>query len=214
MRYPPKLGNDRTSRRWLTRPELVMCYASTAIDPAGASATRFKGATATVAAAVELLAANLSNQADLAVCPRQVRFTVAGGTPSDAPATATIYGQTAARGPTDEEVVETVALPQTATTVDTANFWTSIRKITYPPADGTGATVAIGITGALGLKAKFKQIAGQSVLIKELVDLAAPTAGTITLPATHKPFGSYTPDAGSAANGSKDFILIHPAEID
>ncbi len=181
------------------------------VDAAAASATALHAATASVTTATTLLEADLvgAGVTALAACPRQLLFTVAGTTPADAPATATVTGWT--KG-SSSKITETVTLPQTATTVSTSNFFTKIESITQPAGDGTGATVAIGTTAALGLpaKAKGRGAAGAVFrIIAEHVDGAVPTAGSITSPATHKPFGSYTPN--SVPNGARDYLLTYEA---
>ena len=102
-------------------------------------------ATATVAAPVTVLAAGLisGGLTQLANYPSQITFTTAGGTPADAPATVDIVG-------TDEtgaaQTETGLVLAQTASTVTSANSWRTITSIAYAAADGTGATVSIGIS--------------------------------------------------------------------
>jgi hypothetical protein len=114
----------------------------------GALATNsLHAATATVASPTTILAAALvaAGLAHLAAWPRQVTFTTAGGTAADAPATATITG-------TDQNgaaQTETVTLAQTAATASGVKFFGTITKIDFPAADGTGATIAIGIGATL-----------------------------------------------------------------
>lgn len=177
------------------------------VDAAAAAAAGLHAATATVAAPTVLLESDLvgAGVTALAACPRQVQFTTAGSTASDAPATATIKGYTKA-GYTEE----TVTLAQTATTANSAYFWTKVSRIEFPAADGTGATIAVGFTAALGLPVKAKGRGAASAVFpirNELVDGAAPTAGVITGPATSKPFGSYAPN--SAPNGARDYLLTY-----
>lgn len=179
------------------------------VDPAAASATLIEAATATQVTTRAITSIPAPAAAAMLACPRQVRFTTAGSTASDAPATATIVGQTLA-GP----VTEVVTLAQTATTADSANFWTRIDSITYAAGDGTGGTVAIGITAALGLpvKAKGRGASGAVfVVVGELVDGAVPTAGVLTGPATSKPFGSYAPN--SAPNAARDYQFFYEADV-
>jgi hypothetical protein len=183
------------------------------VDAAAAGAATLKAATPTVQSAVSLTAADLiaGGKTALASCPRQVRFTVAGGTAADAPATATVKGWTL-KG----YVEETVTLPQTATTVDTTNFFARIDEITYPAADGTGATVAIGFTSALGLPAKAVGRGASSAVfafLQELQNGAAPaSAGSLTSPATHLPFGSYTPHSTLLPNAALDYLVRFECE--
>lgn len=106
------------------------------------SAAGLKAATATVASPVILTSADLldAGEALLATYPRRLVFTTAGATASDAPATAAIVGTDYA----DAAQTETVTLAQTATTASSTKAWKTITTITYPAADGTGATIAIG----------------------------------------------------------------------
>lgn len=185
------------------------------VNPAAASATGLHAATATVTTAVEYTEADLvaGGVAALAACPRQVRFTTAGTTPSDAPASATIKGWTLAG-----YKEETVTLAQTATTADSAYCWTRIDSISMPAADGTGATIAIGFTSALGLPAKALGRGASSAvfaIVQELIDgAAAGAAGSLTAPATLGPFGAYTPDATLVPNAARDYIVRYEAAAD
>lgn len=104
-------------------------------------------ATATVASVVtldstDLIAAGLTQ---LSLWPRQLIFTTAGTTPANAPATATVVGVNQAGVAT----TEVVTLAQTAAAANSTAFWQSITSITYPAADGTAATVAIGYDAAV-----------------------------------------------------------------
>lgn len=108
-----------------------------------ASAAGLKAATATVASPVTLTATDLlSAGVDvLDAHPRRLTFTTAGATASDAPATVDISG-------TVNNVAQTesgLALSQTAGSVTSTKAWDGTGlTITYPAADGTGATIAIG----------------------------------------------------------------------
>jgi hypothetical protein len=103
-------------------------------------------ATATVASVVTVLPAGLlaAGLAQLAAHARQLTFTTAGTTASDAPANVVING-------IDQNGVaetETLIISQTAATVTSAKYYSAITSIVYPAADGTGATVSIGIAAA------------------------------------------------------------------
>jgi hypothetical protein len=178
------------------------------VDPILGAATSLLIATATVAAAVTLLPADLTTATltNMADNPRQVVFTTAGGTPADAPATATVKG----KDPRGLPLTETIALAQTAAAVTTNNFFSEIESISYPAADGTGATVAIGIGAKLGLAYSPKTFtASGQVILAELEDNApAGVAGTfVSAGATDLPYGSYTPN--SALNGALDFVVCY-----
>lgn len=169
----------------------------------GYAAPVLKKATATVAAVVALASTDLI-QTDLALHPRQLVFTTAGSTASDAPATAAVVGRDI-RG---NVITETVTLAQTATTATTVNCYASVTSITYPAADGTGATIAISFAAPIGLSRKIKSRTGAAVpLIHELMDGSVPTAGAVTAAATIGPFGAYTPN--TAANGVHDYAAYY-----
>lgn len=181
-------------------------------DVIAASATALRIATATVTSAsvVDVAALTGATLTDMAKCPRQIQFTTAGGTPADAPATAKIVGYTNAG-----RCEETVALAQTATTANSLNYFKSIERIEFAPGDGTAATIAIGITGNLGLPAKLRGRGAAGAIIpilRELVDGAAPTAGALVAVASALPYGAYAPNAAAAANGARDHLVLF--EID
>jgi hypothetical protein len=178
------------------------------VDAILGSATALLIATATVAAEVTLLPADLTTATldDMANNPRQLVFTTAGGTPADAPATALVKG----KDPRGLPVEETVTLAQTAAAVTTNNFFSEIDSIKYAAADGTGATVAVGIGDKLGLAYSPKTFtASGQVILAELEDnAAAGVAGTfVSAGATDLPYGSYTPN--SALNGALDFVAVY-----
>jgi hypothetical protein len=99
-------------------------------------------ATATSASPVTVLAAAMvaAGLAQLAIWPRRLTFTTAGGTPSDAPATVFITGT----DPYGAAQTETLVLAQTGAMVTSVKHWKTIVKVDYPAGDGTDATVAIG----------------------------------------------------------------------
>ena len=113
---------------------------------AAPGAAVLKAATATVAAPVTVLPAGLlaAGLAQLAAHPRPLTFTTAGGTAADAPANVVITG-TDMNGAAQSE---TLALAQTAAAVTSVKAYKTIVSIVYPAADGTGATIAIGIGAA------------------------------------------------------------------
>lgn len=170
----------------------------------GIAAAQLKAATATVTSAVTLTATDLQQGALSTNAPRALVFTVAGTTPADAPATATVAGLDA----NGQAQLETVTLPQTATTVTTAKYYSSITSIIYPAADGTGATVAIGISAAVGLKKKIKARAGLTSLIREIVGGSVATNGVVTAPSTtNLPNGSYAPN--TVFDGTTDMAIYY-----
>lgn len=182
-------------------------------DVIAASATALRIATATVTAPTSVLPAALTGATllDMRKCARQLQFTTAGGTPADAPATVKVRGWTQ-----EKFVEETLALAQTATTANTVNYFVSIESIEFAAGDGTAATIAIGITGNLGLPVKLRGrgAAGAVIpILRELVDGAAPTAGGLLAVATNLPFGAYAPNAAAAANGARDHLVLYEIDV-
>ena len=180
------------------------------INPILGTATSLLAAAASVAAPVVLGAsaltgATLTNMLDN---PRQLVFTTAGTTASDAPANVVIKG----KDPRGKRIEETLVLSQVAGAVTTVNFFSELdadEAITYPAADGTGATVAIGVGAKLGLSYAPKARTSAVLLFAEFEGAAAAaTAGVVTpAGASDLPYGSYTPD--SALNGALDFIVSY-----
>jgi hypothetical protein len=133
-----------------------------------AAPAALKAATATVASPVTVLAAGLLTPGldQLADYPAQITFTTAGVTPADAPATVTVVGL-------DEDgaaqTMTAFALSQIAGAVTTAEHWSAITSITYPSADGTDATIAIGIAAS----------AHNSADVTNEITTADPSAGTV-----------------------------------
>lgn len=182
-------------------------YVDVFTDPAAASATALRNATATVETERTTTSFSAGGVAALAACPRQIVFTTAGGTAADAPATATITG-------TDVDgnvITETVNLAQTATTATSTQLFASITSIVEAAGDGTDATIAIGIGTALGLRRKPKVRGGVVHVINETAAGSRVTNGTFVIPATHAPYGSYTPN--SAADGSRDYVLTYELDL-
>lgn len=176
-------------------------------DPAAASNTSLLAATPTVATPVtvtkaELLAGGLSA---LAAYPRRLSFTTGGGTAADAPASVTVKGKDAS----GQEITETVNLGQTATTVNTTAFFADLdtdEALTYPAADGTGATVSVGITSAIGFTAKPRLVNGAVAAIAEWTDgVPSGTRGTYITPVSGAPFGGVT--FNTAPNGTHDYAI-------
>ena len=169
----------------------------------GIAAAELKSATATVATAVTLLAASLL-QTDLSKHPRQLVFTTGGNTPAHAPANAVIVGKDI----NGNALTETVTLAQTATTATSLNCYASVSSITYPAADGTAATIAIGIAAPIGLRQPIKTRAGNTSLIREIVAGSVVTNGTVAAPASAGPNGSYTP-VTAVADGVTDYTIYY-----
>jgi hypothetical protein len=176
------------------------------VDPAAGATDDLLAATATVASETTILAAALESAGLTKLAAhgaRKVTFTTAGGTPADAPATVDIVGEDV----DGNELTETLALAQTAATVTSVGCYSAITSVTYPAADGTSATVAIGIADTFGLPSKVRTLAGGPNIVREVEDGTAPTAGTFEDSATSAPYGSYTPN--TTPDGSADFGLVY-----
>lgn len=121
-----------------------------------------RAATATVATPSTVLPAGLlaAGLAMLAKHARQLTFTTAGGTPADAPANVVILG----KDTNGNVATETLALAQTAATVTSVKAYKEITSLTFPAADGAGATIAIGIGAAFVWPATATQVAPLTVL--------------------------------------------------
>ena len=122
------------------------------VGTAAPGAAVLLAATASVTTVVTLLPAGLlaAGLAQLAAHARQLTFTTAGSTASDAPANVVINGLDT-NGAAQSE---TLVISQTAATVTSVKYYSAIASIVYPVGDGTGATVSIGIAAAT-LKAAF-----------------------------------------------------------
>lgn len=116
------------------------------IGAAAPGAAVLKAATATVASPVTHTTADLldAGEAMLLAWPRQLTFTTAG-TPADAPANVVITG-TDYKGAVQSE---TLNLAQTAAAVTSVNAYRTITSLAYPAADGTAATIAVGIAAGV-----------------------------------------------------------------
>ncbi len=120
----------------------VLTFSTASLTAATAG---LKVATATVASIVVLTVADLLAPGLVLILahPRKLLFTTAGGTAADAPASVAIVGTRYGVA-----MSETLSLSQTAGTVSSVNTYDVITSLTYPAADGTGATIAIGYSDA------------------------------------------------------------------
>lgn len=167
-------------------------------DSAAGTAAALLAAAATVASIVTVSSFLAPGVAILAAGARNLTFTTAGGTAADAPANAVITG-TDANG---AQQTETVALAQTGTIASGVKCFKTVTKVVYPAADGTGATVSIGIGNLLGLTKTPKARAGLAKAVMEIAAGAVVTTGT--LDATNK---TYAPAA--APDGAKDYAVFY-----
>ncbi len=162
-------------------------------NPAAAGAADLEAATAcTVAPRTAVLLA--PGLAKLAAYPRNVSFTTAGNTPADAPATAVVTGTYRGKPQT-----ETVNIPQTATIALGTKPFSTISSIVYAAAQGTDATVSIGVGTGVGTTKKPKARAGAVNLVREVAVGALVTNGVLTAE------GLYTPN--TAPDGTRDYCI-------
>lgn len=171
-------------------------------NTAAASAVGLMAALATVLTPVTytLLAGGLT---ELGKAARQIVMTVAGGTPAQRPLTALVTGFDSMGNVQSE----TVALPATATTVTTVNYYVNTGLvISSPAASGTAATVSIGWGAKLGLPRPIRMRQSTPMVLAEYALGLLVTTGTFTGPAADAPNGSYTP--AHALDGAADFVVI------
>ena len=167
----------------------------------GIAAAVIKKATAMTVALKALTARDII-QTDLARAPRQLVFTTAGTTASDAPANVVITG----RDINGNVQSETLALAQTATTATSLKYYAYIDTLAFAAADGAGSTVAITFNNTtVGLRKKVLSRAGLISIEREVYDGAVVTNGTLTAPASALPNGAYTPN--TAPNDVHDYYI-------
>lgn len=165
-------------------------------NAAAAAAAGLEAATPTVTTARTVTSFLAGGVAALAAHPRNLTFTTAGGTPADAPATATITGTY--RGKDQTEVVN---VAQTAATATGLKPFSTVTKVEYSAGDGTAATVSIGFGAGLGTAQVPKSRAGLVAPTREIAIGAAVTTGVLTAA------GLYTPSA--APNGTNDYAIYY-----
>lgn len=173
------------------------------------NATAFTSALASVATAVELVAedSDFDGTYTDGILPiaRNVLITTAGGTPADAPATATVVGEDV----DGNALTETINIAQTATTAAGVKCFKKIDSISMPAGQGTDATVSFGTGALIGLPAAPKPRAGATLLVHENAAGAVPTAGALTGADTNAPHGAYQPHSSVAPNGTRDYHIIY-----
>lgn len=172
-----------------------------------ASTTGLHAATATTVAVQTILPGALvaGGVAALLAYPRNVTFTTAGVTPSDAPASVVVTGTDI-----DNNVLaETIVLSQSATTDAGVKAFKTITSIVYGAGVGTAATVAVGFGAVFGLSHSIKLRAGYTKAIQEIAIGAVVTTGTYVAAASSPPHGTYAP--ASAPDGAKDYAVYYEA---
>lgn len=147
-------------------------------------------------------------QTSLADAPRALVFTTGGGTPAHAPANVVITGKDI----NGNDIKETLALAQTATTATSTRTYAKITSLVFPAGDGVSATIAITFAAPVGLKRKIRSRAGLISPLKEIVNGAVVTSGTFTGPTTTDlPNGTYSPS--SAANDASDYAIYYEGDF-
>lgn len=195
--YPPSVT------LWASKQ--IPLVQETFTDVAAADPDAIVEALATVASAVVLSGDDLDGVIGAGEIspPRNITITTAGGTPADAPATATITGL-AVDGSAQ---TETINVGQTATTVAGAKAFAYVESISMPAADGTDATLTFGIGNVIGLSSKLRDVGGVVGIVKEVANATVVTNGVFVLPATSGPFGTYAPN--TAPNGTNDYAIVY-----
>lgn len=178
-------------------------------DVAASDADAFLTAQASETSAVEYVAADgdfdgVIDDGVLSV-PRNILITTAGGTPADAPATATVVGEDI----DGNALTETINVAQTATTAAGTKCFKKVSSISMPAGQGTDATVTFGTGALLGLPFAPKVRAGATLLMHENAAGSVPTAGALTSAATNAPHGAYQPHSSVAPNGARDYHIVY-----
>ena len=174
-------------------------------NPAAASTNAILLAKASTIATQSYAAAALDGAKGAGVMspPRNITVTTAGVTPADAPATATITGVDV----NGAVISESISVPQAATTAVGNKAFAKVTSIALTAGDGTNATVAVGFGSKVGLSKKIKSRAGAAVLVREVVDGALVTTGTMADAATGLPNGTYSP--ATAPDGAHDYAIYY-----
>lgn len=171
-----------------------------ASDTAGLRVATASAATTQTVLAAALLAPGI---AAILAFPRNVNFTVAGGTAAHAPTAGVIVG-------TDIDgnaLTETVVITASAGTYAGAKAFKTITSISLTGGTGVGATVAIGFAKVFGLPAKIKERAGRRAVIQETSAGTVVTNGTFATPTTSPPYGSWSPNTNP--DGSVDYSATY-----
>jgi hypothetical protein len=177
------------------------------VNPAASDVAGLLIATATAAVGVvqTVLAAALigAGKTALAAFPRNVTFTTAGVDPTHAPASVVITGTDI----NNAVLVESLVLSQSATTDQGVKAFKTLVSIVYGAGVDTDATVSIGFGKKFGLSRPLVLRAGSTKAIQEIAITAVVTTGTLVLPVTSPPNGTYAPSANP--NGTTDDFAIY-----
>jgi len=180
--------------------QVLSPLAAVAIDEftnaAAAGAADLEAAVATTVAPRTVTTFLAGGVAKLAAYPRNLTFTTAGATPADAPATAVVTGTYRGTAQT-----ETVTIAQTATIATGLKPFSTVTSVAYAAADGTAATISIGVGAGLGTSQIPKSRAGLVAPTREIAVGVVVTTGALTA------VGLYTPAA--APDGVKDYAVYY-----
>ena len=135
--------------------------------------------------------------------PRNLTFDTLGATPADVPATADVVGTDVNNQP----LLETVTLSQIVGQAVGVKAFKTVVSIDYPIADGTDATVSVGIGEQFGLAKTIKSRAGLADLTREIEAGSIVTTGTIVDAATSEPNGTYEP--ATVADAANDYAIYY-----
>jgi hypothetical protein len=169
-------------------------------NPGASTEVNLKAATAVTVAVQTILAAALlaPGLAILAAAPRNLLFATTGNTPADAPATVLVTG----KGPLGEDQTETINVAQTVATATGVKLWSEITSVVYSAAQGTDASVSIGVGKAMYLTKAPKTRAGLAAIVREIAAGALVTTGVFD--ATNQ---SYTPS--TAQDAANDYCVYY-----
>ncbi len=175
-------------------------------NPVAASTTALHAATASTVAVQTLLTAALSAPgiAALLAFPRNVTFTTAGSSATDAPDTAVITGTDIDGNALTESIA---GLQGGAATYAGVKAFKTITSIVYGAGAGTGATVAVGTGVKIGFSKSIKSRAGRLAVIQQVAVATVVTTGTFVDATTSPPHGTYAP--ATAQDGANDYAVTY-----
>lgn len=173
------------------------------INPEAGAADSLMEAMATVASVLTLLPADLDSDglATLAAYPRNVTFTT-GGTTANAPANVVVHGTYRGKAQTEQ-----ITVAQTATIATGIKPFSTITSIVFPAADGTAATISIGIGDSLGLGQAPKARSATYIAIANFEDAAHASVTGYTINAE----GLYTPV--SSPDGETSYVVYYEYQV-
>ena len=176
-----------------------------ATDPVAADADEFftaaVGVLATSAVPLDPSDFNGDNTTGVLTEPRNVTFTASGTSTGSAVVIGTdVYGN---------PMTESIAISGGAGLKTGTKTFKTITEVTLPAQAAAGETVTMGVGTVIGLTRKAAIPAGGSIpiMIQELADGSAPTAGALTAPSTNAPNGGYA--ANGNPTGSASYTVVY-----